>query len=135
MDLIGTPVDTSYLPTAIIIVAVIAGIYYLWSKPSQPVVLPTTSEFRGSRVQHDLASQALEKDIFSSHQEFVKDSTNWSTAAGRNVTLDHDVDINPRWGLRRTNYSAIYKNPYESQVSSLEANELAPTGESPWSYL
>ena len=59
-----------------------------------------------TQAAYDPASTGLEQSIVDSHREFTDEAYQYAQGANStDVLLDHEENVNPRWGLRRIDYS------------------------------
>lgn len=65
-----------------------------------------------------LVNQGLEKNVIDSHRMYVDESLHSTTGASVETVRDDDNDVNPRVGLRRTNYFDTYALPDARTVHS-----------------
>lgn len=68
--------------------------------------------------QETIQKMALEDDIAKSHRQFVDETHHRTSTASKMTLLTHDNDINPRVGLRRTQYNAGAQPMLDTRVIS-----------------
>lgn len=69
------------------------------------VAQPRSSQVPQYKTYSDfLLNAGIEKTVMDSHRQFVDEIQHKTTGASTETVRDDDNDVNPRWGLRKTNY-------------------------------
>lgn len=75
---------------------------------------------------------SVEPEVFASHNEYTKNHALLTTGASRMSERDDPNDVNPRVGLRKANYQAVYAGSADSgyRVEHSEIPDQMPTNSS-----
>jgi hypothetical protein len=78
-----------------------------------------------------LLSAGVEKSVVDSHKQFVDEIHHKTTGASTETVRDDSNDVNPRWGLRKTNYFDAVSGVDARTTSSEDPRQMyqwRPTG-------
>lgn len=116
----GTPPEPMYIPP---VAQPVAGLVPKYSESNLEGFLSKESD---SDLHYDPALMTLDASVYRDHQEFVKEATIKSAGAvrARDVIRDDAMDINPRVGIRRTNYSDFYSDENARTVPSEYTDQM-----------
>lgn len=110
-------------------------------KPTPPIQKPVTKKRTGNLTEKDLEgfvstpgaetthydpiTMSLEKSVFDSHKQYADDAYITSVGPSAAVSVRDDTnEINPRWGLRRVDYTSAQSGSDARIVSSETGDQM-----------